>query len=42
MDLTKGNISDLKSFFHCDSLFKADGYLWVCNEIKTVEYEEIR
>mgnify|MGYP003651228663 CR=1 FL=1 len=32
----------LKQFYHVDSLFKADGMLWVCNEIKTVEYEEIK
>ena len=41
IDLTKGNINDLKMFFHCDSLFKARGLLWVCNEIKIVDYEEI-
>ena len=41
IDLTKGNINDLKIFFHCDSLFKARGLLWVCNEIKIVDYEEI-
>tara|TARA_R110002167_G_C12225254_1_gene609231 strand:- start:346 stop:540 length:195 start_codon:yes stop_codon:yes gene_type:complete len=39
--LEKGNSDDLKLFFHCDSLFKAQGYLWVCNEIKTVDYEEL-
>ena len=32
----------LKQFYHVDSLFKADGMLWVCNEIKTVKYEEIK
>ena len=41
IDLTKGSISDLKLFFHCDALFKADGHLWLCNEIHTIEYEEI-
>ena len=41
IDLTKGSVLDLKEFFHCDTLFKADGFLWICNEIKTVEYEEL-
>jgi|TARA_B110000211_G_C13808096_1_gene433630 hypothetical protein len=31
----------LKQYYHCDTLFKAQGLLWVCNEIKDVEYEEI-
>ena len=41
IDLNKGSIKDLKIFFHCDSLFKAQGLLWICNEIHEVEYEEI-
>ena len=32
----------LKTFYHVDSIFKAEGLLWLCNEIKTIEYEEIR
>ena len=39
--LEKGNVADLKLFFHCDTLFKAQGYLWVCNKIEDVSYEEI-
>ena len=35
-------ISTLKQYYHIDSLFKADGFLWLCNEIKTIEYEEIK
>ena len=35
-------ISLLKQYYHVDSLFKAQDMLWVCNEIKTVEYEEIK
>ena len=35
-------INILKQYYHVDSLFKADGKLWLCNEIKTTEYEEIR
>ena len=33
-------VSLLKQFYHVDSLFKAEGLLWLCNEIKTIEYEE--
>ena len=40
INLEKGNVSDLKQFFHCDTIFKAQGQLWVCNEIKDVDYEE--
>ena len=42
INLQKGSIDDLKLFFHCDTLFKAQGYLWVVNEIKDISYEEIR
>ena len=42
INLEKGNVADLKLFFHCDTLFKAQGYLWVCNKIEDVEYEEFR
>ena len=35
-------VSTMKQFYHVDSLFKAEGYLWLCNEIKYVEYEEIK
>ena len=41
INLKKGSIDDLKKFFHCDMLFKAQGILWVVNEIKDVSYEEI-
>ena len=44
LDLNKHEdwISPLKQFYHVDSLFKAEGLLWLCNEIKTTEYEEIQ
>ena len=42
INLKKGNIEDLKLFFHCDTLFKAQGYLWMVNEIKDISYEEIK
>ena len=42
LDLEKHSdwASLLKQHFHADSLFKAQNMLWVCNEIKTIEYEE--
>ena len=42
INLEKGSISYLKLFFHCDTLFKAQGYLWVCNKIEDISYEEIK
>ena len=39
--LEKGSIEDLKLLFHCDTLFKAQGFLWVCNKIEDISYEEI-
>ena len=42
INLEKGSIEDLKLFFHCDTLFKAQGYLWVCNKIEDISYEEIK
>ena len=41
INLEKGNVKDLKLFFHCDTIFKAQGCLWVCNKIKDVSYEEL-
>ena len=34
--------SIFKEYYYVDSLFKAQGDLWLCNEIHTVEYEEIK
>ena len=34
-------VNVMKQYYHVDSLFKAEGHLWLCNEIKTIEYEEI-
>ena len=42
INLEKGNVDDLKKFLHCDTLFKAQGLLWLCNEIKEISYEEIK
>ena len=41
INLEKGDIADLKLFFHCDTIFKAQGLIWFVNEIKTIEYEEL-
>ena len=42
INLEKGNVSDLKQFFYCDTMFRAKGYLWFCNKIKEISYEEIK
>jgi hypothetical protein len=42
INLEKGSITHLKQYFHCDTVFKAQGHFWICNEIKEVEYEEIK
>ena len=34
-------VSILKQYYHCDTMFRAQGLLWLCNEIKEAEYEEI-
>ena len=41
INLEKGNVADLKIFFHCDTIFKSQGLIWFCNKIKEVSYEEI-
>ena len=35
-------VSILKQYYHCDTMFRADGHLWLCNEIKEISYEEIK
>ena len=42
MDKFEDGISLLKQYYHVDTILRAQDYLWLCNEIKTVEYEEIR
>ena len=34
-------VAILKQYYHCDTMFRANGQLWLCNEIKDVSYEEI-
>ena len=40
LDVEDG-VKILKQYYHCDTMFRAQGFLWLCNEIKEVEYEEI-
>ena len=35
------SIETLKQFYHCDTIFKSQGFLWLCNEIKEISYDEI-
>ena len=32
----------LKQFFHCDTIFKSQGLIWFCNEIKDADYVEVK
>jgi len=41
LDVEDG-VKILKQYYHCDTMFKAQDFLWLCNEIKDVEYEEIK
>ena len=38
----KDSVITLKRYFHCDTIFKSQGLIWLANEIKDAEYEEIR
>ena len=35
-------ISDLKLLWHCDTVLKKEKHYYFCNEIQTIDYEEIR
>ena len=37
----ENGVAILKQYYHCDSIFKSQGLIWLCNEIKDIEYEEI-
>ena len=37
----KDGVKILKQYYHCDTMFRAQGFLWLCNEIKDISYEEI-
>jgi len=32
----------LKQYWHCDTVLKKEELYYFCNEIKTIDYEEIR
>tara|TARA_Y100001963_G_scaffold119534_1_gene166781 strand:+ start:536 stop:754 length:219 start_codon:yes stop_codon:yes gene_type:complete len=34
--------SILKEYYHVDTILRANGQLWLCNEIKTINYDEIK
>ena len=38
----ENGVKILKQYYHCDTMFKAQGFLWLCNEIKEISYEEIK
>jgi len=42
INLEKGKSTTLKELYRCDTVFKAQGYIWVCNEIPEIEYEETK
>ena len=33
-------VATIKQYYHCDTMFRADGHLWLCNEIKIIDYVE--
>ena len=30
----------LKQYYHVDTILRSNGNLWMCNEIKTIDYDE--
>ena len=36
------NISILKKLWHCDTALKKEGVFYFCNEIKEIEFKEIK
>ena len=36
-----GNTELLKQYWHCDTVLKKDGIFYFCNEIPSIEFEEI-
>jgi len=35
------SVTILKQFYHCDTMFRSQGYLYLCNKIINIEYEEL-
>ena len=34
--------SFLKDYYHVETILRANGELWMCNEIETIDYVEIK
>jgi hypothetical protein len=41
-EFEKLNAELLKQFWHCDTVLKKENIFYFCNEIKEIDYEEIR
>ena len=37
----KDGVATLKQYYHCDTMFKAKGFLWLCNKVEDINYEEV-
>ena len=35
-------VSLLKEYYHVDTILRANSQLWMCNEIKTIDYVEVK
>jgi hypothetical protein len=42
MDKFENGVSLLKQYYHVDTILRAKGLLWFCNEIETIDYVEIK
>tara|TARA_Y100001938_G_C7901562_1_gene334947 strand:- start:380 stop:583 length:204 start_codon:yes stop_codon:yes gene_type:complete len=40
LDKYENSVTLLKQFYHCDTMFRAKGYLWLCNKVINIDYEE--
>ena len=41
IDIFENWASLLKQYYHVDTILRANDQLWICNEIKTIDYVEI-
>ena len=37
----ENSVTLLKQYYHCDTMFKANGYFWLCNKIIDIDYEKV-
>ena len=37
----ENGVTILKQLYHCDTMFKSQGFLWLCNKVDDIDYEEI-